>query len=286
MKFETLRKRILHRLINKTFSNAEMNTGQAEVDNEKYDFLMEDGFLDGYGVPAHEVLRLIRVKDESTGEPVRVGGYNREQLGMKDFEILFALRSVFSHVPKDGRVMDVASGSSLLPLFYSTLGFRAVHQDVHPLSFDYPGVENIVCDVIDLANQCEPESFDAISMICAMEHFGLGRYGDKMDASGDFKAVEYLEPLLKIGGILVVTVPFGPPALVYNTHRVYNYQRLKIIFEGFEIVEEKYRVWPDWAVATRRDAEEIILITEGKRPSKNHSLALWVLRKPLEQPDV
>ena len=247
---------------------------------------MNDGYLDGYGVPTHDVLQLIRIKDESAGEPVRIGSFNRDHLGMKDYEILFALRSVFSYVPKGGKVMDVASGSSLLPLFYSSMGFRGVHQDVHPLSFDYPGVEDIVCDVIDLANQCEPESFDAISMICAMEHFGLGRYGDKMDASGDFKAVEYFEPLLKTGGILVVTVPFGPPALVYNTHRVYNYRRLKKIFEGFEIVEEEYRIWPNWELASRGDAEGITLITEGKRPSKNHSLALWVLRKHLEQTEV
>ncbi len=256
--------------------------GRESADEFHHDvraLIESEQFLEGYGVPTSEVACMFRIKDDRHGEPVRVGSYNRGKLLMKDHEISFALRMISKYFPSGSRVIDIASGSGLLPLFLAALGYNAVHQDIHPCTFEYTGLENVSCDVLDLPQSLALESVDAVTLICALEHFGLGRYGDRLDGAADFKAIDGIAEILKPGGGVVVTVPFGPPALVFNTHRVYDYERLQKAFTKFEIVEEEYLLWPDWRSVTREQAEDIELVSVGKRPGKNYSLAMWFLRK-------
>ena len=260
-------------------SQATPTSPPADEISQLQSFLLDEGFLEGYGVQVDDVAIMKRIKNETGGEPVRVGSYTRGKLGMKDLEVLFTLRSISRYVPKGGKVMDIASGSSLLPSFFISMGYNGYHHDVHPCSYSFPGLDQIACEVSDIGKHYQSGFFDAVTLICAMEHFGLGRYGDKIDGTGDYKAIDALYEVLKPKGILVVTVPFGPPSVIYNTHRVYNYERLKNIFCRFKILNEEYRSWPEWEIIPRQQAESITLIPEGKRVGKNHSLALWILEK-------
>lgn len=82
-----------------------------------------------------------------------------------------------------------------------------------------------------------PRRFDVVVSISSVEHDGLGRYGDPLRPEGDFAAMRSFRDLLKPGGLLLLAVPVGRDALVWNAHRIYGKTRLPMLFDGWEIVD-------------------------------------------------
>jgi cyclopropane fatty-acyl-phospholipid synthase-like methyltransferase len=83
----------------------------------------------------------------------------------------------------------------------------------------------------------EPDApFDAVVLLSAIEHFGLGAYTDdgELDDDADLNAMKRVRDLLVPGGRVVLTTPFGPAA-VDELERTYDEERLRRLFEGFEI---------------------------------------------------
>jgi hypothetical protein len=62
---------------------------------------------------------------------------------------------------------------------------------------------------------------DSLSCLHALEHFGLGRYGDPIDPEGHIKGLQSLTKLLKSGGRLLLSVPIGRERVEFNAHRVF-----------------------------------------------------------------
>lgn len=77
----------------------------------------------------------------------------------------------------------------------------------------------------------------------AIEHFGLGRYGDDIDYYGDIKGIKEISRVLMPGGFFITSVPVtaGPSRIDYHTERVYNHKDFDDIMTscGFEKVKEK-----------------------------------------------
>ncbi|MBL8992576.1 MAG: DUF268 domain-containing protein, partial [Spirochaetia bacterium] len=63
---------------------------------------------------------------------------------------------------------------------------------------------------------------DSLSCLHALEHFGLGRYGDPIDPMGHFKGLRNLLQIVKKGGRLYLSVPIGPQRIEFNAHRVFS----------------------------------------------------------------
>ena len=57
---------------------------------------------------------------------------------------------------------------------------------------------------------------DSVSCLHALEHFGLGRYGDGIDVDGHVRGIENLAKLLSAGGRLYLSVPIGPQRIEFN----------------------------------------------------------------------
>jgi len=108
-------------------------------------------------------------------------------------------------------------------------------------------VDNIVFKQADLMNL--PNELinycDSISSLHAIEHFGLGRYGDPIDYNGHVKAIENISKILKSNGKFYFSVPIGPQRIEFNAHRVFNLGYLinllepKFIIENFSYVNDK-----------------------------------------------
>lgn len=71
--------------------------------------------------------------------------------------------------------------------------------DVRPLNKKIPNVTFECMDATKLEN-IEDNSISSISSLCALEHFGLGRYGDKVNPEGCFEAFDAIQRVLR-GGV-------------------------------------------------------------------------------------
>lgn len=65
-------------------------------------------------------------------------------------------------------------------------------------------------------------STDSVSCLHALEHFGLGRYGDPIDPEGYVKGFRSLVAMLKPDGRLHLSVPVGRQRIEFNAHRIFD----------------------------------------------------------------
>jgi SAM-dependent methyltransferase len=107
--------------------------------------------------------------------------------------------------------------------------------DFRPAPIKLDNLQSGAADICRL--QFPDASIPSLSCMHVIEHIGLGRYGDPLDASGDLKAVRELVRVLAPGGNLLVAVPVGKPRVQFNAHRVYDFTAFRGYFAALELVE-------------------------------------------------
>jgi hypothetical protein len=99
-------------------------------------------------------------------------------------------------------------------------------------------IQNVVFKQIDFMDSSVIPKYycDSVSSLHAIEHFGLGRYGDKIDANGHIKAMENIADMLTAHGVFYLSVPIGPQRIEFNAHRVFDFSYLlRIVGQWFEL---------------------------------------------------
>lgn len=112
--------------------------------------------------------------------------------------------------------------------------------DIRKIDQKIPSVSFIQADLMDenfnLKNYC-----DSISCLHAIEHFGLGRYGDPLKVTGHLIGLANIYGLLKAGGKFYFSTPIGPQRIEYDAHRVFSVQYLLNLFEPlYDIISFSY----------------------------------------------
>jgi hypothetical protein len=82
-----------------------------------------------------------------------------------------------------------------------------------------------------------PEApFDAVVLLSAIEHFGIGHYagGPEPSLDADVEAVAVVAGLLSPGGRLVLTTPYGPAA-INDLERTYDRAGIERLLDGWDI---------------------------------------------------
>lgn len=132
---------------------------------------------------------------------------------------LLVARKVYADRPQ--RHIDV--GSSMYGFVSHVASFREIDVlDVRPLKSRIPGVTFHQADVMNLDAGWD-EYADSVSCLHALEHFGLGRYGDPIDVDGWHKGLVGLQRLCKQGGKVYLSVPTSSWQRVeFNAHRVFG----------------------------------------------------------------
>jgi SAM-dependent methyltransferase len=125
----------------------------------------------------------------------------------------------------------------------SILSFSSIISAVVPVRFyDYRpaklNLSNYQSDFADLLNlPFDDNTVESLSCMHTVEHIGLGRYGDKLDADGDLKAIGELKRVLSDGGNLLFVTPVGRPTIQFNAHRVYSYEQIISYFHPLKLKE-------------------------------------------------
>jgi len=111
----------------------------------------------------------------------------------------------------DGFVAHVASFRKI-----EVLDVRSLEKIAH---------ENISFIRADLmsGNLSQVSKADSISCLHAIEHFGLGRYGDTVDVNGHIKGFNNLIKMLSDDGTLYISFPIGVNnKVIFNKHRIFH----------------------------------------------------------------
>jgi len=132
---------------------------------------------------------------------------------------LLVAQYIFRSNPR--RHIDV--GSSIEGFVSHVASFRTIWvYDIRPLNVEgHENIRFIQGDLLAIApslNGC----CDSLSCLHALEHFGLGRYGDTVDPKGHLKGFKNLLNMLTTGGTLYLSVPVGESAVFFNAHRVFG----------------------------------------------------------------
>lgn len=133
------------------------------------------------------------------------------------YQDLYVARKVFQNNP----VRHVDIGSRIDGFVAHVASFREMEVlDVRDLHLAIPGVRFTRADLsakeFPLADYC-----DSLSCLHALEHFGLGRYGDPIDYDGHLIGWENMFRMVKKGGKFYFSVPIGSQRIEFNAHRVF-----------------------------------------------------------------
>lgn len=155
-------------------------------------------------------------------------------LGCYFWQDLWAAKKVADKNPQ--KHYDI--GSSLRGFIGHLSSFRdnIVLIDVRPMDKEIPGVTFIQGDAKKLSNIAD-DSLESLSSLCALEHFGLGRYGDEIDPEGCFKALKEYQRVVAHGGNLYLSVPIGYEMLQFNAHRIFYPETIINELSEMELME-------------------------------------------------
>ena len=166
---------------------------------------------------------------------------------------LLAARRI--HFNKPNIHVDV--GSRIDGFVAHVASFRQIEViDIRPLTSDIPNVKFKQADMMATVNGELIDYCDSLSCLHALEHFGLGRYGDPVNYDGYLAGLDNLYKILKIGGKLYFSVPIGPLRVEFDAHRVFSISYL------LELFTEKYHIDHFSFVDDKGDLHENASITE------------------------
>ncbi len=152
------------------------------------------------------------------------------------FQDTWAARKIFELKPRHH--YDVGSSAKTIGILSQFTPITMV--DIRPLPLKLPNLNFIKGSILDLPfDNC---TIDSISSLCVVEHIGLGRYGDTIDAFGSEKSILELKRVVKVGGVIILSVPVDSVNTIYfNAHRAFTREYILSLFDDFELLEEKYQ---------------------------------------------
>ena len=142
---------------------------------------------------------------------------------------LLVARRIFLNSPQ--RHVDV--GSRIDGFVAHVASFREIEVfDIRPMPVPVMNIFFVQADLMNL-NKKFISYTDSLSCLHALEHFGLGRYGDPVDFDGFVKGFENMKRILAPGGKFYLSVPIGPQRIEFNAHRVFDVVTILSLLEEY-----------------------------------------------------
>lgn len=117
--------------------------------------------------------------------------------------------------------------------------------DIRPVVSKVPNIEFFQHDIM-VDQERWHASTDSLSCLHALEHFGLGRYGDPVDYSGHLTGFRNLCRMLKPKARFYFAVPISAKARIeFDAHRVFSLDYLKRVFDEHSLTLECFHFVDD-----------------------------------------
>ncbi|MHB8829801.1 MAG: DUF268 domain-containing protein [Syntrophales bacterium] len=146
---------------------------------------------------------------------------------------LYVARKIFENKPE--KHADI--GSRVDGFVAHVASFREIEVlDVRDLHIAIPSIRFTRADLsakdFSLTSYC-----DSLSCLHALEHFGLGRYGDPVDYEGHLVGWQNMSRMVKQGGKFYFSVPIGEQRIEFNAHRVFSLSYLLNLIEPYYLID-------------------------------------------------
>lgn len=147
--------------------------------------------------------------------------------------------------------------------------------DIRPITAKIPGIEfkqgNLMNLAPELAGYC-----DSLSCLHALEHFGLGRYGDPIDPTGHEAGLRNMAKMLCSGGTLYLSVPIGLGRVEFNGQRVLDPETILELARasGLELKELAYISQGDTLIESAEPMNDIRNLAKQR-----YSLGIFTFHK-------
>jgi SAM-dependent methyltransferase len=135
-------------------------------------------------------------------------------------------------------VGHVDIGSSVLTVGVLSAHIPIIFVDYRPLEAPQSGLTPVGGDITRLP--FADASITSVSCLHVIEHIGLGRYGDLLDAKGADHAATELQRVLAPRGRLYLSTPIGRERVCFNAHRVFSVATIVGMFSQLRLVEFSY----------------------------------------------
>lgn len=168
------------------------------------------------------------------------GGITKSEYFWQD---LLVARWIYEEKPK--RHVDV--GSRIDGFVAHVASFREVEVfDVRPVTTSIPSIVFRKADLMDSASigffTSEKGYCDSLSCLHALEHFGLGRYGDTINPQGYKKGLENMARLLLSSGKFYLSTPIGIERVEFNAGWVFDPRNIIATSQSYGLKLEKLTV--------------------------------------------
>lgn len=135
--------------------------------------------------------------------------------------------------------VDIGSSIGLIAVIGAYV--PTVFVDYRPLKVSIEGLFPVAGD--SLALPFTDNQLASLSCLHVIEHIGLGRYGDPLNARGTHLAAMELARVLAPGGKLYLSTPVGYERTQFNAQRIFNASSILAMFEGLRL--EKFSLVDD-----------------------------------------
>jgi len=173
------------------------------------------------------------------------------------YQDLYVAQQIFQNKPQ--RHIDIGSRVDGFVAHVAT--YREIEVfDIRPLDISIPNVRFTQADLMNLDEKSH-ECTDSLSCLHALEHFGLGRYGDPINFEGYLIGFKNIASLLKKGGKLYFSVPMGEQRIEFHAHRVFSLKYLiQLVSEyysinSFSYINDKNTFFPEIDLSVISDKE-------------------------------
>jgi hypothetical protein len=173
-------------------------------------------------------------------------------------------------LPAPARILDVGGSESTIALSLACLGHQVHVVDPRGYPLAHPRLSQSAAILDELPSELR---FDAAVAVSAIEHFGLGAYGQPSDPDErlDTAALAVIRSRLVSGGLLVLTVPCAATPAQDEFQRTYSVAQLREMLSDWDIA--------DLSVVWQRDRKTWIR-AQPDDPQAESGVALITAHKP------